>query len=77
MLGCNLRYTKIVLERKQADDLGLIIDKDDSIAYGTNDSFALLIHGTQIAGSNASRAYQKIKAAKYPGIIHFKEATLV
>jgi hypothetical protein len=35
---------------------GLKIDHDDSLAYEGPDSFALLIHGTQPAGSKASKA---------------------
>jgi hypothetical protein len=40
----------------EAEDLGLEIDHDDSHAMAADHDFALLIHGTQPAGSKAAKA---------------------
>ena len=42
----NLKYAQVVYSEKEATDLGLEIDHDDSHAMG-NKSFGLLIHGSQ------------------------------
>ena len=59
-----LRSAKVVFSEQEAIDLGLEIDHDDSHAadptYRNND-FALLIHGVQPKGSEASAATQKLK----------------
>ena len=55
----NLRSAKVVFSEAEAAELGLEIDHDDSHAAKPslrNNSFALLIHGTQPAGSEASTA---------------------
>lgn len=57
----NLRFAKVVYSEKEAAKLDLEIDHDDSIAWNTNESFALLLHGTQPAKTDAARAWQKIK----------------
>ena len=60
----NLRYAKVVFSEKEAEELGLEIDHDDSHAARPskrNESFALLIHGTQPAGSDAATALKKLK----------------
>ena len=60
----NLRSTKVVFSEAEAEELGLAIDHDDSHAAKPslrNNSFALLIHGTQPAGSEASTALKKLK----------------
>lgn len=59
-----LRSAKVVFSKKQAKGLGLEIDHDDSHAADPskkNKSFALLIHGTQPAGSDASEALKQLK----------------
>lgn len=59
-----LRYAKVVYSEQEAVDLGLEIDHDDSHAANPstqNDSFALLIHGTQPKGSEASKALQLLR----------------
>lgn len=59
----NLREAVIVFSEEQAQRLGLEIDHDDShAAVKSNKSFALLIHGTQPAGSDAGAALQQLKA---------------
>ena len=60
----NLRSTKVVFSEAKAVELGLEIDHDDSHAAKPSlrdNSFALLIHGTQPAGSEASTALKKLK----------------
>ena len=60
----NLRSAKVVFSAAEAAELGLEIDHDDSHAAKPSlrdQSFALLIHGTQPAGSEASTALKKLK----------------
>tara|TARA_R110000824_G_scaffold71096_2_gene182220 strand:- start:4244 stop:5017 length:774 start_codon:yes stop_codon:yes gene_type:complete len=55
----DLREAVVVYSEKQASELGLEIDHDDSHAANPkikDQSFALLIHGTQPAGSEAAKA---------------------
>jgi hypothetical protein len=57
-----LRESVVVYSEQQAADLGLEIDHDDYHAYSlTGGSFALLIHGTQPAGSEAGKAVRKLR----------------
>jgi hypothetical protein len=51
-----LKYAEVVFSVKEAEEKGLEIDHDDSHAFGISKSFALLIHGTQAAGSDAGKA---------------------
>jgi hypothetical protein len=63
----NLRESVVVYSQEQADDLDLVIDHDDShaaIPSQRNNSFALLIHGTQPKGSKASEAIRELKKNK-------------
>ena len=60
----NLRSAKVVFSEAEANSLGLDIDHDDSHAANPawrDDSFALLIHGTQPAGSDAATALKQLK----------------
>ena len=60
----NLRSTKVVFSEAIASVLGLEIDHDDSHAAKPSlrdQDFALLIHGTQPAGSQASVALKELK----------------
>jgi len=52
----DLRYSKVVFSEDEAKQLNLEIDHDDMHAYEHGPSFALLIHGTQPAQSEASKA---------------------
>jgi hypothetical protein len=52
----------VVFHPDEADALGLEIDHDDTHAAIGSDSFALLIHGTQPKGSDASAAIKQLKA---------------
>jgi hypothetical protein len=54
----------VVFHPDEADALGLEIDHDDTHAAIGSESFALLIHGTQPKGSEASDAIKKLKAEK-------------
>jgi hypothetical protein len=60
----DLRSVKVVFSKYQARKLGLVIDHDDSHAAlpsRQSKDFALLIHGVNPAGSEASKAVQKLK----------------
>lgn len=57
--SAGLREARVVFSEQEATDLGLEIDHDDSHAALPslrNQSFALLIHGTQPKGSEAAKA---------------------
>lgn len=56
-----LRSAEVVFSVNEAKQRGLEIDHDDSHAIIGEKSFALLIHGTQPAGSEASKAWEKVK----------------
>lgn len=61
----NLRSTVVVYSEQEAFMAGLEIDHDDSHAANPetrNKDFALLIHGVQPKGSEASEAIKKLKA---------------
>jgi len=51
----------VVYSEQEAIDKGLEIDHDDTHAAFGKENFALLIHGTQPAGSAASKALQVLK----------------
>ena len=51
----------VVYSEQEAIDKGLEIDHDDTHAAFGKENFALLIHGTQPAGTAASKALQVIK----------------
>lgn len=56
-----LKYARVVLSEEEASSMKLEIDHDDSHAYDGKESFALLIHGTQKAGSKASVALSALR----------------
>ena len=63
----NLREAKVVFSVAEADELGYTIDHDDShaaIPSQRDNSFALLIHGQQPKGSEASQAIKQLKSEK-------------
>lgn len=62
-----LKEARVVFDEQTAADLNMKIDHDDSLAYSQSDSFALLLHGTQPAGSDASVALQKLKQSGFQG----------
>jgi hypothetical protein len=57
ILQNNLRYVKVVYSIEEAKRLRLPIDYDDSLACCSDVNFALLLHGGQPAGTEASKAY--------------------
>lgn len=58
----NLKCARVVYSTEEADKLNLEIDHDDSHAFGTGGDFALLLHGTQPAGSLAAKAWSSLKS---------------
>jgi hypothetical protein len=63
----SLKSAEVVFSNKEAEDKGLEIDHDDSHAYKSGKSFALLIHGTQPAGSAASKALSALRKEGWTG----------
>jgi hypothetical protein len=57
------KRAKVVFSEDEASALGLQIDHDDSHAYDGNESFALLLHGTQAKGTIAAKALSALKHA--------------
>lgn len=57
----NLKYVKVVKSPEEAESLGLELDHDDSHAYASDKSFALLIHGTQPKGSEMGKAKSALR----------------
>ena len=49
-----LRYARVVSGVDEARELGLRIDVDDMLAWGTDESFALPLHGSQPKGTEAA-----------------------
>jgi hypothetical protein len=62
-----LKEVVVVYSEKEAEELGLEIDHDDTHAYKGDKSFALLIHGTQPKGSEASIALKELKKEGWTG----------
>lgn len=56
----NLKSAEVVFSVNEAESKGLEIDHDDSYAIGGTKSFALLLHGTQPPGTEASKAWVKL-----------------
>ena len=61
--GYFTKYSKVVFSENEAKQLGLEIDKDDSLCFG-NKPFALLLHGTQEKNTKASEALKLIRRDK-------------
>ena len=57
----HLVFAEVVLSFEEADEKGLEIDHDDSLAFSGKKSFALLIHATQPAGTPSAAAWSKLK----------------
>jgi hypothetical protein len=56
----NFRSARVVFSEYEAKKLRLEIDHDDSHCWNSISNFAVLIHGTQPAGSGASKAWQRL-----------------
>ena len=61
------RTAKVVFSEAEAKRLKLKIDHDDSSPWYTDESFALLIHGTQPKGSEAGEAMKQLKKRGWYG----------
>lgn len=69
----NLKRVEIVYSLEEAEEKGLEIDHDDRHCYDkTCHTFALLIHGTQPAGSDAMKAVMKLREN---GIMGYKKGS--
>lgn len=62
-----LRTARIVYTKEAAHRLGLLIDHDDRMAMFHGPDFALLLHGTQPSGSEASAALSELKKQGWNG----------
>ncbi len=51
---------EVVFSLEEAQDKGLAIDHDDSLAFSRTEDFALLLHATQPEGTPASAAWAKL-----------------
>jgi hypothetical protein len=63
----SLKSAVVVYSEAEAADKGLEIDHDDSHAYAQDESFALLLHGTQPKGSKAAEAKRALAKAGWTG----------
>jgi hypothetical protein len=70
----DLKCAEVVFSEEEAVEKGLEIDHDDSHAAYGDESFALLIHGTQPKGSEASQALQKLRKAGKGGYSNKRKA---
>ena len=71
-----LKSAEVFLSEEEASMANLEIDHDDSHAWDSEESFALLIHGQQKAGSKASQAQKALRQKGWTGYNH-KEKTEV
>jgi hypothetical protein len=67
----------VVFSEREAQELGLDIDHDDSHAMKKGSSFALLLHGTQPKKSRASKALQSLRLAGWAGYSKGKRLKVV
>jgi len=58
----SLKVAEVVFSLEEAEEKGLPIDHDEYHAINNTGNFALLIHGTQPKGSDASQAMRNLKA---------------
>jgi hypothetical protein len=65
------KTAKVVFSEEQAQALGLDIDHDDSHAYDGQESFALLLHGTQQKGTVAAKALSALRHLNIGGYSRF------
>lgn len=56
-----LKFAEVVYSREEAEAKGLEIDHDDAHAAFGEESFALLLHGTQAPGTKANAAWKKLR----------------
>jgi len=70
----DFKCAEVVFSEEEAVEKGLEIDHDDSHAAYGDKSFALLIHGTQPKGSEASQALQKLRKKGIGGYSNKRKA---
>jgi hypothetical protein len=63
----SLKSAKVLFSVEEARELGLEIDHDDSHAYASDKSFALLLHGKQRKDTLAAKAMSALKRAGFKG----------
>lgn len=63
----SMRTAIVVFHPDMADELGLEIDHDDSLAMGKGGDFALLLHGVQPKGSFAAQAKVRLNQLGHKG----------
>lgn len=73
----NLRSAVVVYSKAEAKKLRLEIDHDDTHAMKHGKDFALIIHGVQPKGSEASKALQKLKENGFTGYSKTKKISLL
>jgi hypothetical protein len=57
----NLRNVRVVFSEAEAIELDLLIDHDDKLVWCGDGNFALLLHGTQPAGSIAGKVLYALR----------------
>jgi len=72
-----LRYAEVVHSVEEAAQKRLPIDHDDSIAYKTNKSLALILHGVQSAGSAAAKSLSALRLVGLGGYRKKEEPQLL
>ena len=75
----DMRFAKVVYSEQEAHNLDLAIDHDDTHAAKpslSNQSFALMLHGTQPKGSEAADALKVLKRDKVRHSYSRKQATV-
>ena len=68
----NLKNVRVVLSEEEAEMWNLEIDHDDTHAFNKEDNFALLIHGGQQKGSDASKAKSELSKKGWNGYTNVK-----
>jgi hypothetical protein len=63
----SLKFAKVLFSIAEARELGLEIDHDDSHAFASDKSFALLLHGTQRKETPAAKAMSALRKIGYRG----------
>lgn len=62
-----LKFVEVCYSEAEAQSKGLEIDHDDTHAYESDESFALLLHGTQPKGSKAAKAKSELAKSGWTG----------
>lgn len=62
-----LKFVEVCYSEAEALSKGLEIDHDDTHAYESDESFALLLHGTQPKGSKAAKAKSELAKSGWTG----------